>query len=651
MNKSEIKMSSSQEELFEDLELLYEDPELLYEDPELLYGDPELDNEDETDLFDSSDDESYFPWYGEKIWFLDFISIKKNQRFLIPLYLLIFLVIAQNGWNAWTNTFVPSKLLLITIIAIAILGIIFFLLKILEWKTEVFRRISHHVEMGIFFCGACIILSDFFITTIVLLFREIPLGCCVFFAISLSIALLTKVYSQFKHNFESSRLQLFMVFAMISEISILTFTISIFFSSAVLIICMYQSRKLLNEHYMSLPLMIVAIFLVNIYYLTNNSLIIVFLLLGSGYGFYTLRWNPPEWYDPYGTRNILFYATGFIFIYRLYLYYTGKAISFRGKLYFLSNKGRYFNWDGNWFGRISSFQEFKGLHRARRIQVINISNNNISELPDYIRNFPNLRQLWLNNNKFKEVPSVVSHIKGLTYLSLSYNPISSLSNLDLSKTSIKSLRLIQVGLNRLDLQCPKTPTLKSLSLHMNNLNSIEGLYQYFPNLIQLGVSNNNLSSFPSEVENLKYLEKINLIKNQIKKLPQIENPSLKWVNLQDNPLIYIHENNFKNQKRYLSLRRCPISHIFFDDSRRINLRWGLRSISDWEPDNTVTRIKCNKGLRAIDIFHPQIPIYYEYILEKCSDYQNKTYWQFVKALDKVMGVPLNAEGDGLSIKL
>ena len=64
------------------------------------------------------------------------------------------------------------------------------------------------------------------------------------------------------------------------------------------------------------------------------------------------------------------------------------------------------------------------FNNFNRLEWLDLSNNNISELPDSIDNLKVLKFLYLYNNKFNEIPEFVTHLPNLRELNLSENYIT-----------------------------------------------------------------------------------------------------------------------------------------------------------------------------------------------------------------------------------
>lgn len=142
---------------------------------------------------------------------------------------------------------------------------------------------------------------------------------------------------------------------------------------------------------------------------------------------------------------------------------------------------------------------------------VDLSNQNLEVIPEFIFNFKNLRKLNLSNNKLKSIPKNISDL-------------NKLESLDLSNNKIELLYANIFNLNKL----------RVLILNNNNLISFPKQIEKLVNLKILSLSGNLLQDLPPEFMNLNKLEELNISKNKFDYLPKsiLSITSLKslWVN-------------------------------------------------------------------------------------------------------------------------
>ncbi|MDJ0535953.1 MAG: leucine-rich repeat domain-containing protein [Xenococcaceae cyanobacterium MO_207.B15] len=128
---------------------------------------------------------------------------------------------------------------------------------------------------------------------------------------------------------------------------------------------------------------------------------------------------------------------------------------------------------------------------------LNLSNNQLSALPEAITKLSNLTRLDLSNNQLSALPKSVIKLSNLTRLDLSNNQLSFLPE-SLGNFS---------NLTRLDLSA-------------NQLSFLPEFLGNFSNLTRLDLSRNQLSTLPNSLGNLSNLTRLDLSANQLLALPE-----------------------------------------------------------------------------------------------------------------------------------
>lgn len=156
-----------------------------------------------------------------------------------------------------------------------------------------------------------------------------------------------------------------------------------------------------------------------------------------------------------------------------------------------------------------------------RLEVLDISVNDISALPEFLGKLKHLRELFASINLLESIEPVLPGLSRLELLEVADNNISHISE---AIGSLKHLVSLNVANNRLT----------SLP------NSIGNLLQ----LNHLDVSGNELTVVPNSFENLSMLEQLNVSKNHLASLPdwigQLNN--LRYLSICDNSLASLPES-------------------------------------------------------------------------------------------------------------
>ena len=231
------------------------------------------------------------------------------------------------------------------------------------------------------------------------------------------------------------------------------------------------------------------------------------------------------------------------------------------------------------------------LLNLKRLQWIDLSHNDLTELSDVCASISNLLHLNVSHNNLSQLPEWIWFLEKIVELNLSYNPISRASqfhykvakwkkiqvcnlentNLVLVPESLKSapeLRELYVG-NGLSTSSfdhtfnnlwifpePLPPGLCSLDVSNVCLPNMETNWKSLHQLRQFRASTNNISWFPYDLLSLDKLEECDLSSNQLLVLPtdfgMMHN--LRYINFSYNRLVVIP----KSFERLTNLRHLDL---------------------------------------------------------------------------------------------
>ncbi|OHS94994.1 protein phosphatase 2C [Tritrichomonas foetus] len=216
-------------------------------------------------------------------------------------------------------------------------------------------------------------------------------------------------------------------------------------------------------------------------------------------------------------------------------------------------KLRTLNVSYNYIGYLS--QEFiAALLSYKKLEILDLSGNNLNEFPGFISHLKDLRRLNLFYNRIKKAKFECINTSQLEYLNLGHNSLveipelpktvttliydfNMLSHLNLIHPKLTYLSLTLVGLSSIDgsLQFPK---LETLILSKNKLTSLPELSTFSPILEKLDISDNFFSYFP---EPPKTIEEYNIKSNLLTEIPDIlaDFHSLYVLDVGDNKIRYI----------------------------------------------------------------------------------------------------------------
>jgi hypothetical protein len=150
---------------------------------------------------------------------------------------------------------------------------------------------------------------------------------------------------------------------------------------------------------------------------------------------------------------------------------------------------------------------------ADTLEILDISGNQFTTLPDDFDRLHKLRILFCSDNPFTELPEVLGRCKSLSMVGFRNNRIARVSPLSLP------------------------PHLRWLILTGNLLEELPAELGRRPLLQKLMVAGNRLKSLPVEMAACKNLELLRIAANQFEALPEwlLDMPRLSWLSYSGNP--------------------------------------------------------------------------------------------------------------------
>lgn len=153
------------------------------------------------------------------------------------------------------------------------------------------------------------------------------------------------------------------------------------------------------------------------------------------------------------------------------------------------------------------------LEQADSLEILDLSNNQLSSLPPEFSQLKKLRIAFFNNNQFEEFPRVLASCPNLSMVSFKDNQIKTISADALS------------------------PNIRWLILTNNQLTTLPSSIGKLSRLQKCMLAGNQLQSLPDELANCQNLELIRLAANQLQTLPSLllTLPRLTWLAYAGNP--------------------------------------------------------------------------------------------------------------------
>ncbi|KAA8677321.1 leucine-rich repeat-containing protein kinase family protein [Vibrio gigantis] len=153
------------------------------------------------------------------------------------------------------------------------------------------------------------------------------------------------------------------------------------------------------------------------------------------------------------------------------------------------------------------------LDLADSLEILDLSGNQLSDLPAELSQLTHLRIIFASNNLFTHLPDVLGSLPKLEMIGFKTNQIKTASEASLP------------------------PQLRWLILTDNAIEVLPNSLGERPRLQKLALAGNQLRALPESMENLSNLELVRLSANQLTEFPEflIKLPKLAWLAFAGNP--------------------------------------------------------------------------------------------------------------------
>lgn len=182
----------------------------------------------------------------------------------------------------------------------------------------------------------------------------------------------------------------------------------------------------------------------------------------------------------------------------------------------------------------------------QRLEVLDLSNNGISALPDSLGDLSNLQTLLLHSNRITSLPSTLFSSAALAVIDVSKNRLTgTLASNGISLPLLKSLDVSHNALMSVLDGIASMTSLESLNVAENRLESLPDL-SASANLITLTVTGNRVAAIHESLVALQQLKNVDLSRNDLKNIDE-------RFGLLKNLAVLRVENNPLRDRKFLSM--------------------------------------------------------------------------------------------------
>jgi Leucine-rich repeat (LRR) protein len=211
----------------------------------------------------------------------------------------------------------------------------------------------------------------------------------------------------------------------------------------------------------------------------------------------------------------------------------------------LGNEIEYeFKLDKNEFHETFEFNKIGVIVEDNVVTGLNLCNLELDFFPNSIFNFKNLKKLDLSHNNIDQLPSDIEKLLSLDYLDLRFNDLKYLPDSCANLEQLETLLLSNNKLKKLPNSIGNLKNLVKLDLNDNFLSNLPDSFGSLEHLEILALWNNRIEKLPEPFGNLKNLKELNLRENELKNLPESFShlQSLETLSLNNNKLMNLPES-------------------------------------------------------------------------------------------------------------
>ncbi len=176
------------------------------------------------------------------------------------------------------------------------------------------------------------------------------------------------------------------------------------------------------------------------------------------------------------------------------------------------------------------------------LQHLNLGHNKLTNLPMIFGNLTRLQTLYLHRNQLESLPESFGHLSDLLHLNIENNQLRTLPESFGKLHNLRELFLVNNQLQELPESFGHLHSLQKLFLRDNQLRTLPESFWQLHNLRELSLWNNQLQSLPERIGQLQQLQRLRLQGNPLQSLPEnigqlkrLRELALRWCQLRTLP--------------------------------------------------------------------------------------------------------------------
>ena len=256
----------------------------------------------------------------------------------------------------------------------------------------------------------------------------------------------------------------------------------------------------------------------------------------------------------------------------------------------------------------------QALKEQDKVQVLDLNNQGLTEIPVEIFQLTSLTELNLAYNQIKTIPPEVFQLTNLNVLRLAMNQIKEIPSELCQLTSLTQLVLEGNQIQVIPPELCQLTNLEFIHLESNLIRSLPTEIRNLINLTFLNLSQNKLRNLPTEINQLSKLQSLNLYQNRLQRFPEAINQlsNLRQLHLDDNQIRDLPvtiKNLIKLQELWLGgnfLGQLPIERGQLTSLAELHLGRNLISQVPTEISNLKNLVSLNLSQNRLTEIPPQI---------------------------------------------